>query len=148
MTLKEALDRAVRKEDYEKAARLRDKIKIHGENAELPARMKEPVRLWTGPLSGPRAAYPVCQKVVDGSVKKAQSGRRRTRPVRELIAERKAAVQEELGARIAAIEDMTGEKVYYWDVVRVADMRNYYEEFILDGVCILRVQHFDDRFYL
>lgn len=149
MTLKEALNRAVRNEDYEQAAKLRDKIARHGEDAEIPARMSKPIKLFTGPV----ASLPICRDVFAGpdkkeAARKVQPPKRRTRPMRELMEERKAAVQEELSARLAAIQDMTGERVYQWDVVRVSDMRNYYEEFMLDGVCILRVQHFDDRFFV
>lgn len=148
MTLKQALDRAVRKEDYLRAAKLRDKIAKHGEDAELPTRMKEPVRLQTRTP----VALPVNRNLFSTDprefLSKPKPSKRRTRPARELMAERHAAVMEELSARVATVQHMTGERVYPWDVVRIADMRGYYEEFILDGVCILRVQHFDERFYL
>lgn len=155
MTLKEALDKAVKKEDYERAAKLRDRIKKYGENA-VAAFAEDPVKSSTwkmnnGTIVAPRTLYPERRVSVSDEAKSNTPklpSRRRTRPVRELMSERKAAVQEELGARLAAIQDMSGERVYRWDVIRIADMRNYYEEFILDGVCILRVQHFDERFYL
>lgn len=142
MKLKEALKIAVSREDYERAAIIRDQILARGEDAE--AYHLAPAR--SDIITSPDQI--LCNIRTRGRVKDVRTVRKRTRPMREMMSERHDAVMEELRRRLAQVEDISGEPVYMWEVVHVIDHRTYCEEFMVDGVCVLRIQHFDDRFFV